>query len=668
MASTRSSDSERPGSEDAGQNRYPNPFLEFGHKVRSDFQLGRNHPGQQAWVKMDGDEIHIILQDETDYVVGGPEALTDDEAVDGVLEVNIGPEDEIVEEPHNGRRNDCRYQQLEPPDMRDDVSMASYESISLGGFGGRLEDLEKMFEEMKLRVKCLMRSQATMKRASEANMKLTSQLIDNQRDLTTKINRVLECNEQSRRDNEESRRALDNAVRIIQASCGTNIAEPPRQALQANRIQIEADVHVQTPPPVINTPPVASSTTSSQAAGPSSRMSSIQEAPIQQASAVSRNFHADRKYQLTKKEQWPFFWIKFSAELRSLGLDLVAEDLTAKRGISEADDQQMKDLLVHRVDHDYLKHAMNLPTALEMLRHLRGIKQAETITSSDLARDELKALKYNPRTETGQHFIDKFQNVVTKYAGLLGDSALTEVEIRDAFYSATKIGCPMLQTMKLSLDRQNEVQKLKDPKAVPEVFTLMEMQTVFRNQEAQRPPPNQQRTALLAGFHFNKRQRCFQCQDNHADHIALDCPHRETGAKQCYACFKFVTDHDSKNCPRPVAQRRKRGAQNQPSYQAKRFNKDFENVYYSNNRNSRDMNSQNSRIQQAPRTRGANRSHPYNNNNNARGRGGRGGGRGGHQNRGGRQPQQQQGNNHQAFNASVENEGNENETDDMYPM
>ncbi|KAJ8679217.1 hypothetical protein QAD02_015004 [Eretmocerus hayati] len=150
MASTRSSDSERPGSEDAGQNRYPNPFLEFSHKVRSDFQLGRNHPGQQAWVKMEGDEIHIILQDETDYVVdsndehytlaewneikslirsmsegeyglelpqaqnrpeaplpaGNPETLTDDEAVDGVFEVNIGPEDEIVEEPHNGRRND----------------------------------------------------------------------------------------------------------------------------------------------------------------------------------------------------------------------------------------------------------------------------------------------------------------------------------------------------------------------------------------------------------------------------------------------------------------------------------------------------------------------------------------------------------------------------------
>ncbi|XP_074094705.1 uncharacterized protein LOC141524586 [Cotesia typhae] len=147
-------------------------------------------------------------------------------------------------------------------------------------------------------------------------------------------------------------------------------------------------------------------------------------------------------------------------------------------------------------------------------------------------------MQYYPNKEKASDFIEKFEDIVRNYGNLSGIKPLSELEKKDAFYSAIMTTVPDVQSvefMTMSLTGQGlSYEKLK-------LFILQA-----------EPNKNHATASETTGTVMQTYQgrdcldRCYECDD--LGHIAIHCPWRGTGLKKCYGCGQ-ETNHKAADCP-----------------------------------------------------------------------------------------------------------------------
>lgn len=267
---------------------------------------------------------------------------------------------------------------------------------------------------------------------------------------------------------------------------------------------------------------------------------------------VSNDNSIKRDYKLTKELKFDYFYGLLELELKSKDLlyviDPKSETTVTDMKTLEKNKNRVREIIVNRIDHQtYFSKIFRITDPIKMLKELKMLKNNESFSTSEIIRDKLNSLQYNPAEESASDFWEKFDGLVREMENLPGSEPFSEREKRDAFYRAIKLSCPTIQTAQFlsqisSGSRDNPESKREDLSLDALRLYIIQMEADNRAREKDAP-----KTALNASRRL-PQSICPVCHD--FKHETDECPNKGKGRK-CYKCKQLTFDHVGDNCPNP---------------------------------------------------------------------------------------------------------------------
>ncbi|XP_074111128.1 uncharacterized protein LOC141535195 [Cotesia typhae] len=167
---------------------------------------------------------------------------------------------------------------------------------------------------------------------------------------------------------------------------------------------------------------------------------------------ISKDGGMQRDYKLTPNTKFEHFYDLFTSELRVHELLYVIDPTSAPRrdldtDIIEKHKFKVRNILVNHLNHTYHSQVIGIKDPVELLNTITDLKKTESNNSSSTLRRLLHSMQYYPNKEKASDFIEKFEDVVRNYGNLSGIKPLSELEKKDAFYSAIMTTVPNVQSV-----------------------------------------------------------------------------------------------------------------------------------------------------------------------------------------------------------------------------
>lgn len=260
-----------------------------------------------------------------------------------------------------------------------------------------------------------------------------------------------------------------------------------------------------------------------------------------------RKIDIQRDYKLSNKTTFRLWYDYLKSKVKYYGFLDVLEPSEQIKQYSKTEEEDRKstcrEIIIHRLNDFYHKLIAHESDPLTIIQTVKDFKKMETNTSHTAVRQRLYQIKMKSKERVSE-FISKFEPIARQNDNCKGSVALTEAEVRPAFYNAINAAVPEIRqsciAYKQTNNREMSYQQLKS--------ALLQIESDKRsdnqNQKKQTPEPAKANFVNPKQYqNKHNTEKCFRCSKY--GHVDTVCPLIEKGLYFCYI-RKEITRHRGK--------------------------------------------------------------------------------------------------------------------------